>query len=212
MKKGLIGLILAFCGFNTCMAQAPQDMNYQAIVRNASGQVLPGGQTVSLRFQIHDGSPTGTVVFQEVASAVTNQFGLVTHIIGSGSNLATVNWGTGPKYLQIELDPAGGVSYADMGTSQLISVPYALFAANSEPGPSGPTGSNGSNGLNGATGIAGAAGLNGATGATGATGSNGVIGPIGATGAIGATGNAGAVGATGPAGNNGLNGATGAPG
>ena len=213
-------------------AQAPQQLNYQAVVRNSSGQPLANGTHVSVRFQIHDGTPTGTVVYLETASLTTNQFGLVTYAIGSGANLSTVSWSTGAKYLEVDMDPNGGNSYSDMGTSQLLSVPYALFAGNSAAGPIGPTGlqgvtgAAGNVGATGATGIgvAGVTGANGATGATGNNGNNGVTGPTGndgptglpgVNGTNGATGINGSIGATGPTGNDGatgLNGATGANG
>ena len=122
----LIALVcfLLFAAFVS--AQAPQGVNYQAVVRNASGQPLPNGTNVSVRFQIHDGSLVGPVVFQETTIATTNEFGLISYAIGSGQNLSVVNWGSGPKYLQVAIDPSGGSNFADMGTSQLLSVPYAL--------------------------------------------------------------------------------------
>src|ERR1043165_1248897 len=128
MKKRLLTqvafLLMLVIG---AMAQVPQKMNYQAIVRNVAGQPLPGGTNVTVRFTIHDGSPTGTVVFSETNTAVTNQFGLITQVIGGTSNLSAVNWASGAKYLQVEVDPAGGSNLVDMGTSQLLSVPYALY-------------------------------------------------------------------------------------
>lgn len=203
-------------------AQAPQSFNYQAVVRNAQGNTLPGGTLVKLRFTIHDLTPTGTAVYQGTDTAVTNQFGLVTKAIGSTGNLSSVSWGSGAKYLQVELDPAGGNNFADMGTSQLISVPYALYAANSAPGAAGPTGPVGSQGPTGATGPTGPQGNAGTPGATGQQGTPGVTGPIGPTGATGQgggatgptgpTGIAGSTGATGATGNTGLQGATGATG
>ncbi len=109
-------------------AQTPQTISYQAIVRDASGIAIASA-TVSLRFTIHDGSPTGVVVFTETHTVATNVFGLVNIAIGSnGGNLAAVSWNTGDKFLQTEADPQGGTSYVDLGTTQLLSVPYALYA------------------------------------------------------------------------------------
>jgi hypothetical protein len=201
-------------------AQVPQKMNYQAIVRNASGQPITSG-SVSLRFIIHDDSATGTPVFQETQSANPNQFGLVTVAIGSVGNLSAVNWGVGAKYLQVELDPAGGSNFTSMGDAQLLSVPYALYAGNSTAGatgatgPQGSTGVAGNNGSNGGTGPAGAtgptgAGVAGPTGPTGATGQGGgATGPTGSTGANGPTGPTGQTGASGSIGNTGATGDTG---
>ncbi len=229
-RKLLLAIVSIFAILTTSMAQAPQQMNYQAIVRNAAGQPLHAGDSVSMRFIIHESTPTGSVAYQETAICVTNQFGLITHAIGSGGNLATVSWGSGPKYLQVEIDISGGNNFSDMGTSQLVSVPYALFAANSAAGPTGatgtpgPSGSIGATGAQGATGLQGIQGNNGPTGVAGATGLQGLTGPAGATGAAGVQGSTGlngnpglpgvtgAVGATGIAGAIGLQGPTGASG
>lgn len=223
-----IALLLAFS--LSVFAQAPQQLNYQAIVRNASGQPLNGGVTVSIRFQIHDSVASGTVVFQESQHAVTNQFGLINLPVGISGNLAAVNWARGPKFLQVELDPTGGSNYTDMGTTQLLSVPYALFAGNSNggtpgpqgvtgaqgpAGPVGPTGASGPSGIRGITGATGSTGLAGPTGsgggATGTTGVTGATGSIGPTGATGSTG-AGTSGPTGPTGSQGAQGVTGSQG
>lgn len=197
-------------------AQPPQQLSYQAVAHNAIGGPL-SNQTISIRFSIHDQTPTGTVVFTEVQQTTTNLGGGFQCAIGSVSSLATVNWASGAKYLQVEMDTTGGSNYSNISTSQLLSVPYALFSgsggatgptgangvagANGAPGPTGPTGPTGSGGgATGATGPTGATGNNGATGPTGA----GVTGPTGATGATGAGG--GATGDTGPTGPTGATG------
>ncbi len=213
------GLFLAsFQGF----AQAPNSFNYQAVARDAAGTVI-SLQAVGLRFTILDGSPTGTVLFQETQTLSTNALGLFTANIGGGiagtGTVAAINWGTGgSKWLKVEMDATGGVppNYTLTGTTQLLSVPYALYAATSGSGGSGGgTGPTGPTGLDGATGPTGSGnGPTGATGATGPTGSGngptGVTGPTGPTGLTGATGTgttgptgptgAGAAGATGPTG------------
>ncbi|MBL0309107.1 MAG: LamG domain-containing protein [Bacteroidetes bacterium] len=114
-----------------------------------------------------------------------------------------VSWTGGEKYLEVLIDISGGTNYISMGSTQLLSVPYALFSANSLPGPSGATGPTGP------TGTAGSGG--GATGSTGPTGVNGVSGPTGVQGVTGPTGNTGAIGATG-IGFTGTTGATGVQG
>jgi len=125
MKKLILSaftfMIVAFA-----IAQSPQGMNYQAVVRNASGQPVAANTPVKLRFSIHDASPTGTVVFTETINDTANQFGLVTAKIGSNSNLSTINWGNGEKYLQVETEVNNSGSFTDMGTTQLLRVPYAL--------------------------------------------------------------------------------------
>lgn len=207
--------------YTTLSAQVPQSFNYQAIVRNAGGQIV-ANQGINVRLTIRQGSPTGNIVYRETQQDTTNEFGLATFAIGNGTivagNFSLINWALGNYYLQVELDVAGGSNFADMGTSQLLSVPYALYAKTSgsgsggvtgHTGPTGPTGATG--GGSGATGPTGASGPTGATGPTGAMGSGaGATGPTGPTGATGATGSG--AGATGPTGSQGATGVTGATG
>ncbi|MBS1687027.1 MAG: collagen-like protein, partial [Bacteroidetes bacterium] len=163
-------------------AQVPQGISYQAIVRNGQG-IAAANAHVAIRFTIHDQTATGTVVFQETHAATTNQFGLFNTVIGSGGGtLSTVSWGSGPKYLQVEVDANGGTNYVDMATTQLMSVPYALYAGNVTNGTAGPTGHTGATGSIGATGSTGPQGIQGYTGPTGPTGAQGSQGPIGLPG------------------------------
>ena len=158
-------------------SQVPQKLNYQAVARDASGSPLSANTNVNLRFSIHDATSGGTVVYQESQGATTNQFGLVTVQIGNGivslGTFSTISWGNTAKYLQVEMSINGG-GYTDMGTSQLISVPYALYAENSG-GAAGITGPTGPQGIQGPQGVQGAQGIQGFTGATGATGATGII-------------------------------------
>ena len=183
MKHIFLFLLILIC--HRISAQSPNAFNYQAVARDNAGQVL-ANQSISIRFSILDGSPSGSTLFSETHSTTTNSLGLFTTSIGTGNlilgNFSTINWGLGgSKWLKVELDPNGGSSYTLLGTSQLLSVPYALYAATSGSGggtggATGPTGPTGATGLNGATGPTGLAGLNGATGATGATGPAGIGG------------------------------------
>lgn len=217
MKKSILTLIAITVTVVSLIAQAPpQALNYQAVARDAGGNPIVS-TGVQVRFTIHDGTPTGTTVYSETVSGTTNQFGLVNTSIGSGGNLSVVNWGSGPKYLQVELSVSGG-AFNDMGTSQLLSVPYALYAGNGGGGATGPTGPTGPTGTGGgATGATGptgptgsGGGATGPTGPTGAAGSNGSNGSNGATGPTGPTGvgTAGATGPTGPAGSGSVSGTT----
>ncbi len=106
MRKNLLTLLLLQLIVVALFAQAPQKVNYQAIVRDGNGQPLPGGTNVTVRFVIHDGSPQGPSVFQETNNAVTNQFGLITQYLGGTGNLGAVDWGNGAKYLQVLIDVA----------------------------------------------------------------------------------------------------------
>ncbi|MFN5619752.1 MAG: FISUMP domain-containing protein [Flavobacteriales bacterium] len=193
-------------------AQAPALIPYQAIARNAAGEPL-ASITLNARFTILDLTATGTSVWQELQTVSTSALGLFTVQLGSSVSLAGVNWANGAKFMQVELDLGNG--FVDIGTQQLLSVPYALFAAtsgSSTPGPAGPQGPIGLTGPAGATGAQGPIGLTGATGATGPQGPIGLTGPAGATGAQGPIGLTGATGATGPQGPIGLTGPAGATG
>ncbi len=134
MKKLSTLFLLGIFVFEIANAQAPQGMNYQAVARNTTGTVLQN-QAVGLRFTIRDGSMSGNIVYRETQTDTTNQFGLFTVVIGNGSvvngNFSSIAWGNGTKFLQVEIDAAGGTNYTDMGTSQLMSVPYALYAETS---------------------------------------------------------------------------------
>lgn len=97
MKRRLLLLSAWFLAISSgIFAQAPQAMNYQAIVRDAAGNPKTSG-VVGVRFTIHD-TPSAAIVYQETTTATPNQFGLITTQIGNGGNLATVNWGNGGKF------------------------------------------------------------------------------------------------------------------
>ncbi len=112
-------------------AQPPQGISYQAVVRSAAGAVF-GSQAVRLRLSIRDTTATGTIVYQETHQATSSQQGLVNLIIGQGTvvsgTFASINWGAANKYLQVEVDTTGGTSYTNVGTQQMMSVPYALYS------------------------------------------------------------------------------------
>ena len=194
-------------------AQVPQGINYQAVARDNAGTVLQN-QLVALRLSILDGSG-GPTLYSERDTVTTNQFGLFTVKLGMGQVLSgtfsAIPWGSSSPHLKTEMDPAGGFAYVPMGESQLLSVPYALYAP-TVPGPTGATGATGAQGIPGNTGATGAQGATGNAGATGSTGVTGANGNTGATGATGAQGNTGATGATGNTGATGSTGATGANG
>ena len=180
---------------------------YQGVARDTQGAPLQN-QTITLLLAIEDIS--GTELFSETHSTTTNQFGLFNVKIGSISSMPSNLWSNGDRFLHVNMDPTGGSVFTDLGTTQFLSVPYALYAETSNtPGPQGPTGPQGEQGNQGETGPqgpAGADGINGQDGAqgpqgpTGLTGATGPQGPIGLTGATGATGPQGPIGLTGPTG------------
>ncbi len=240
MKRIYLFLVLLCVGV-LLQAQSPQKFNYQAIARDASGAELTN-KAISVRFTIRDISVTGPIVYQETQALTTNQFGLFTTFVGTGTvnqgSFTAIAWGNGAKFMQVEFDPTGGSNYLIVGSSEMVSVPYALYAetagnggggATGATGPAGPQGITGPTGEIGPTGPAGSGG--GATGPTGATGSEGPTGPQGVTGpqgepgitgptgptgtgggATGPTGPQGPTGANGTQGTDGVTGATGATG
>lgn len=206
MKK-IITLFFVLTLASFSLAQAPQKFNYQAIARNTTGVEL-ASQNIGLRISILDGSPSGTLVYQETHAITTNAFGLMNLSIGSGTvvsgTFATIAWGSGSKFIKTEIDPTGGSNYSVAGTTELISVPYALYAGQAQSGQVGPTGPTGPGG--------GATGPTGPQGALGNTGAQGPAGPAGPTGAQGAQGPQGVAGANGPTGVQGAQGPAGAQG
>jgi hypothetical protein len=159
----LAGLLLTASVF----AQAPQKMSYQAVIRNSSNALITS-TPVGMKISILQDSSTGTAIYVETQTVSTNANGLVSIEIGAGTivkgTFATINWANGPYYIKTETDPTGGTNYNIIGTSQLLSVPYALYAANSNPGPQGIQGIKGDSGARGPTGPAGTnAGVGGFT-------------------------------------------------
>ncbi len=136
----------------------PQRFSYQAVIRDGANQLL-NNQSVGIRLGILQGSETGNAVYVETHTASTSTNGLLSLQVGGGTvvsgALAQIDWASGPYFIKTETDPLGGNNYSITGTSQMLSVPYALFSANGTPGPQGP------------------AGLTGPAGTTGASGSNG---------------------------------------
>jgi len=118
-------------------AQAPPRMSYQAVVRNAADELVPNS-TVGMRLSVRQGSANGPAVYVETQTPQTNANGLVSLEIGGGTvvsgNLETIDWGSGTYWLRTETDPTGGSAYSIVGNSQLLSVPYALYATTAGSG------------------------------------------------------------------------------
>lgn len=200
-------------GVGTTTASVPPGIPYQAVVRNSNGQVA-ANTAVTAKFTLHQNTTDGAVEYQETHALTTNAQGLISTVLGQGTavqgTFAGINWANTTKFMQVEMDLGNG--YVDMGTQQLMSVPYALYAANGPAGPQGPAGPTGPQGPAGADGAAGATGATGPQGPIGLTGPAGATGATGPQGPIGLTGPAGATGATGPQGPIGLTGPAGATG
>jgi hypothetical protein len=214
MKKLILSLVAIATISLSTFGQAPEGFKYQAVLRDAGNTIL-NNQAVGMRMTIQQGSIGGATVYQETFAPTTNGYGLVNLEIGSGTvvsgDFTTIDWGNGPYFIETAADVTGGTSYTVMGTSRLMSVPYALYAKTSGNGQ-GPQGPAGNDGADGADGTNGTNGTDGATGLTGPAGAQGPQGPAGNDGAVGATGAQGPIGLTGAPGIQGLPGNDGAVG
>ncbi|MBF8456574.1 hypothetical protein IV494_05205 [Kaistella sp. G5-32] len=136
MKK-LLSITAIIFGVMLTFAQAPEKFSYQAIIRNASNALVTNAN-VGMKISILKTSAAGTVVYSESQTAMTNLNGLVSIQIGAGTpitgTIAGINWGSDSYYIKTETDPAGGTNYTIAGTTQLLSVPYALYSKNSGSG------------------------------------------------------------------------------
>ena len=128
--KNLYLIIFLFIGI-AASAQSPEKMSYQAVIRDASGALLKN-QDVTIQFSIIQTSPSGTIVYREDHRATTNSNGLASIYIGTGNiaigSFSTIDWASGPYFLQTDIDPLAGASYVISSTTELVSVPYALHA------------------------------------------------------------------------------------
>ncbi len=233
MKKIIFVLITVFNFTSLTLGQAPERMKYQAVIRNTANMELIN-QTIGIEISILQGSELGTLVYTETFLPTTNSYGIVNLEIGSGATLddfSTINWESGPYFVKTSIDMTGGVSYILMGTSQLMSVPYALYSKTAGNSISGASGNNGLNAyqiwlnlgntgtetdfiasLTAPMGIIGSVGPQGSQGFTGSQGSQGLTGSQGLNGAIGILGLQGPQGPQGLSGNDGTDGAPGTQG
>lgn len=131
--KRLAALMTGLLFTVVVLAQAPETISYQAVIRNASN-ALVANTAISTRISILQGSSSGTLVFQELHSATTNANGLATFSIGGGNVISgvfsAINWANGPYFLTTETDITGGTSYTITASSEMLSVPYALYSKN----------------------------------------------------------------------------------
>ena len=133
MKK-LLTIVLSVISLNL-MAQVPQGVGYQGVATDNNGIELVN-QSISIRASVLSGSANGIVEWEETHATTTDAFGLFTLTIGQGSssgngaqaNFADISWGANTHFLKIEMDVTGGTNYSFMGTNQMMSVPYALYA------------------------------------------------------------------------------------
>jgi hypothetical protein len=130
MKRIVLTQVL-FLLIIAVFAQSPDFFNYQVVVRNSSGELIQN-QDIGFQFTIIEGSALGVPVYTETHLKQSNSYGLCNLKIGDGTsgpeNFSDISWGENSYFLKVEIDTAGGSSYEDMGTFELLSVPYALHA------------------------------------------------------------------------------------
>ncbi len=131
LYRSFLAVLLLLAVHQAARSQAPDSFNYQAVARDAGGDPLVS-QSVSVLFQLHQGTAAGPVVFAETHSTSTSAQGLINLQVGTGTpqvgSMSAVNWASGPYFMEVGLDATGGSAHVSMGTQQLLSVPYALFA------------------------------------------------------------------------------------
>ncbi|MDO8999488.1 MAG: hypothetical protein Q7W45_06965 [Bacteroidota bacterium] len=127
MKKFSIILFSLLC-IKVFAQSPPQVINYQGVARDVSGN--PIINLIGVEFKIHQGNISGPVVFNETHNVTPNTFGIFNLQIGKNnpSAFSLINWGTNDYFLEVAIDPTGGTSYVSLGSQQLVSVPYALYA------------------------------------------------------------------------------------
>ena len=153
LKQSILTLSFLFSvGF--AFSQAPEKLSYQSVIRRTNNDLVVN-QNVRVKISILQGSTTGTAFYVEDHTTSTNSNGLVSLSIGGGNvisgTFSAINWEIGPYFVKMEADPTGGTNYTVSGTSQLLSVPYALYAKTSGSSTPGPQGANGVDGKNSLT-------------------------------------------------------------
>ncbi|MDY3530304.1 hypothetical protein PG593_11040 [Riemerella anatipestifer] len=133
MKKKLFTFVLLLL-LSNLFAQSPSKLSYQGVVRNSSG-ILVTNSPIGIRISLKQGSTAGNIVYSEIHTETTNENGLFTLEIGEGNvvdgKFSSIDWARGPFYITTEIDLMGGNNYTISNTSQMMSVPYALYAEKS---------------------------------------------------------------------------------
>lgn len=126
--------LIFLCLTNAALAQSPQMMSYQAVIRGNDNKLL-SNRSIGAQFSLLSKSTGGPVIFLERQTTMSNDNGLLSLEIGNGNafigNFSTIDWSKGPYFLKTEYDPSGGTNYSISSISQLLSVPYALYAQKS---------------------------------------------------------------------------------
>jgi len=132
--KRIITICAAVLMTASMFAQSPEKMSYQAVVRDGSDALVTSA-AVGMQISILQDTANGNAVYVETQTPTSNANGLVSVEIGAGTtsdDFTSIDWATGPYFIKTETDPSGGTNYSITGTSQLMSVPYALYAKTAE--------------------------------------------------------------------------------
>ena len=210
--KTIYTIIIVLFFVSGVWAQVPQGFSYQAVVRNANNELITN-KSIGVKVSLLQGSENGNVVYSETHTPISNGNGLLTLAVGGGKvvsgEFTTIDWSKFPYFIKTEIDLNGGIDYTLISTSQLLSVPYAMFAGNTKQGPKGDQGVPGQDGVQGPKGDKGdqgEQGLPGQDGAQGPKGDKGDQGLPGQDGAQGPKGDKGDQGEQGLPGQNGIQG------
>lgn len=130
MKK-LFTIVIGVLLTASVFAQAPEKISYQAVVRNSNDKLVTNSK-IGMQISILKGSADGTVIYSETQTPSTNANGLINIEIGSGAGFSAIDWSAGVYFIETKIDPTGSTNYTITGTSQLLSVPYALHAKTAE--------------------------------------------------------------------------------
>lgn len=184
--KIILLLFLIFGALPNFAQTGLEGFNYQTIVRNSGGSPI-ANTAINFRFTVVD--DLNTIQYRETVLITTNSSGLANHVVGKGQVVqgifSAIPFQNADQVLQVDADLTGGSNFQNIGNMILRSVPYALFAANGNPGPVGPKGDQGPQGIQGIQGPQGLQGQTGAKGDTGAQGPKGDTGPAGPQGPSG---------------------------
>jgi uncharacterized protein (TIGR02145 family) len=130
MRKITLTILCALLAI-VASGQAPQGFTHQAVIRDANNQLIIES-SIGIKVSIIQGSTAGDIVYSETHLPVSNTNGLISFIIGHGTVVsgvfAEIDWASGPYFIETKADPTGGTNYTIEGTSQMLSVPYALHS------------------------------------------------------------------------------------
>jgi hypothetical protein len=133
MKKTYFILTVLLTTLST-FAQAPEGFNYQALARDAAGDIIVN-TTIAVQFDLRETIIAGAIIYTETHNPTTNGNGVFNLVVGQGTTtdiFNTIDWTSNSHFLEVSIDPANGTAYTSLGTMQLLSVPYALHAKTAE--------------------------------------------------------------------------------